>query len=128
LRVLRIAGHHLVGLVEKGDLRGYGHQQGNLVPCCSRCNSAKGSKDWQQYLCSVSLNEASFDVKRAILASYLERYAAPVDLAQAATLMPVKWARFRAIKREIFSLMAEADLLAPYLRTVVVAAPDPLVG
>ena len=32
---------HLVGLVEKAELRGFGHQIGNLVPSCQPCNSSK---------------------------------------------------------------------------------------
>jgi hypothetical protein len=56
--------------------------------------------------------------------SYIERYAAPLNLELAATLLPEKWARFREIKQEIFALMAEADEIAPYLRNVVVSKPD----
>lgn len=41
---------HLVGLVKDAQLRGYGHQIGNLVPCCRDCNSKKGSKDWRQFI------------------------------------------------------------------------------
>ena len=29
---------HLVGLVKDSKLNGYGHQIGNLVPCCRDCN------------------------------------------------------------------------------------------
>ena len=36
---------HLVGLVKDSELNGYGHQIGNLVPCCGGCNSSKGNKD-----------------------------------------------------------------------------------
>ena len=52
---------HLVGLVENAELRGFGHQIGNLVPCCRACNSSKGAKDWEDYLTlpaqNVSLSE-----------------------------------------------------------------------
>src|SRR5687767_8294859 len=41
---------HLIGLVKDSELRGYGHQIGNLVPCCKSCNSKKGSKDWKLFL------------------------------------------------------------------------------
>ena len=35
---------HLVGLVEKGEFRGYGHQVGNLVPCCRKCSRRQGRR------------------------------------------------------------------------------------
>ena len=41
---------HVVGLVKNNELRGYGHQIGNLVPCCKECNSKKGSKDYKVFI------------------------------------------------------------------------------
>ena len=38
---------HVVGLVKDGNLRGYGRQLGNLVPCCKNCNSSKGGKTFK---------------------------------------------------------------------------------
>lgn len=35
---------HLIGLVKNSQLRGYGHQIGNLIPCCRSCNSKKDLK------------------------------------------------------------------------------------
>src|SRR5436189_5787860 len=35
---------HVFGLVADGRFSGYGHVIGNLVPCCSTCNSRKGNK------------------------------------------------------------------------------------
>jgi hypothetical protein len=114
---------HLVGLVEKSELRGYGHQLGNLVPCCRSCNSRKGAKDWQVYLRATVGDDAAFDAKRSVLASYLEHYAAPVNLEQAAILRPAECARYREVRLMMFSLMAEADEIASELRRVIVSEP-----
>lgn len=112
---------HLVGLVEKAELRGYGHQVGNLVPCCRECNEKKGAKDWEVYLQEMSPNQAAHHTTRSLLASYIGHYAKPVDLKRAAALLPKDWKRYAEIKQSIFKLMAEADTIAARLREAVVA-------
>ncbi|MGA3130658.1 MAG: HNH endonuclease [Terracidiphilus sp.] len=112
---------HLIGLVEKMELRGYGHQLGNLVPCCRSCNSRKGAKSWQLYLKGVAPDEQTSEAKQILITSYIGRYAAPVNLNYAAEQLPNEWMRYREIKKEIFRLMAEADAIAAHLRDVVVS-------
>jgi hypothetical protein len=111
---------HLVGLVEKGELRGYGHQIGNLVPCCKQCNSKKGAKDWETHLEGEVSNDMDLAMKRKLIASYRDAYATPVDLEHAKNSLPNDWIRYCAIKDEIFLLMEEADKLADRLRTVAI--------
>jgi HNH endonuclease len=110
---------HLVGLVENGELRGYGHQIGNLVPCCRDCNSKKGAKGWQDYLREAVPEQLDFTRKRDLIASYLGRYAVPVNVNRATEMLPDDWARYCEIKQEVFRLMAEADNIAARLRGVV---------
>lgn len=112
---------HLIGLVEKMELRGYGHQLGNLVPCCRSCNSKKGAKSWEIYLKGASPDEQTFLAKRLLITTYLERYAAPVNLKYAAEQLPNEWMRYCETKREVFRLMAEADVIAANLRDVVIS-------
>ena len=111
---------HLIGLVENAELRGYGHQVGNLVPCCRDCDSKKGSKPWETYLREVVPDQSGFEAKRGLIAQYLSGYAALVDLKQAAEKMPDDWSRYCAIKQEVFRLVAEADTIATRLRGAVV--------
>jgi hypothetical protein len=106
---------HLVGLVKDGELRGFGHQLGNLVPCCHSCNSSKGGKDWEKYLRSVVPDDVAYETKRCMLAAHLERYATPIDLERLAILMPELWARYCELKRLLFTSMAEADEIAAEL-------------
>ncbi len=110
---------HLVGLVDKSELRGYGHQLGNLVPCCRGCNSKKSAKDWDIYLRGVVIEQSVFEVKYNLIASYLAQYAVPVNLKQAGEILPDDWIRYSEIKKEIFELMAKADTIAARLRSVV---------
>ncbi len=106
---------HLIGLVENGELRGYGHQLGNLVPCCRKCNSEKGGKDWEVYLREKLPEPSAFTAKRSLITSYLKQFA-PIEFNRAEKLLPKEWARYREIKGEIIRLMGEADIIASSLR------------
>jgi hypothetical protein len=112
---------HLVGLVKNGNLNGYGHQLGNLVPCCKRCNSKKGAKDWIEHLRSEVPEDAEFERRQMLISSYLRKYASPADSKRAEEKSPDKWNRYCQIKNEIIQLMKEADTLTEELRGVVVA-------
>lgn len=49
---------HLENLVKNGKLNGFGHQIGNLVPCCRDCNSRKGGRPFRDFVNdSVTLDE-----------------------------------------------------------------------
>src|SRR5688500_8882640 len=41
---------HINSLVKNSSFSGFGHQIGNLIPCCKDCNSKKGSKDWRVFV------------------------------------------------------------------------------
>lgn len=110
---------HLVALVKDGELNGYGHQIGNLVPCCKRCNSKKGAKDWITHLRKEVAEDAEFERRRMVISSYLADYAFPVDIKRAEETSPDKWKRYCEIKNEIIRLMKEADTLTEELRGVV---------
>lgn len=107
---------HLVGLVEKAELRGFGHQVGNLVPCCRYCNSRKGAKAWERYLREVQRDEQSFQIRQERIAAYLQRYASPVSIKRRAESSPEEWARYNRVKVRILELMEEADEIAEKLR------------
>jgi len=107
---------HLVGLVKDSKLNGYGHQIGNLVPCCRDCNSSKGNKDWREFLRSRIENLAEFRRIEQAIETYLLKYATEVNLGRAQNKYPEEWHRYNEIKSQIIELMAEADGLAAQLR------------
>ena len=104
---------HLVGLVKNGELRGYGHQIGNLVPCCKQCNSKKGSKEFDSFI-----NESYFDKKELIelLSLYQTKFAKEINLDLLKERNPDDYNAFLKIKQEVFNLMGKADALAEKLR------------
>ncbi|QOP43705.1 hypothetical protein FJR45_06975 [Sulfurimonas sediminis] len=44
---------HLVGLIKNGELRGFGHQIGNLVPCCKNVILKKAVKSLTNLLINL---------------------------------------------------------------------------
>ncbi len=107
---------HLVGLVKNSELNGYGHQVGNLVPCCRACNSLKGNKDWREFLRSAIPDTVKRAQVESMLGEYLRAFAVEVDRRRAQAEHKTEWDRYAQIKRQIFELMAEADRLAGQLR------------
>jgi hypothetical protein len=113
---------HLIGLVKDSELRGYGHQIGNLVPCCKSCNSKKGSKDWKLFLREKVQDAELFTQRTSRLEEYLHRFAKPIDVEQVKNKLPEDWGNYLAIKDQIFELMKEADQLAVKIRSKIKAA------
>lgn len=107
---------HLIGLVKEGQLRGFGHQLGNLVPCCQACNSEKGSKDWIEYLDANITDVEERSNLRERLFAYSSRYACLIDLESVKSEYPTEWAKYAELKQDIFQIMQEADNVASILR------------
>lgn len=110
---------HLVGLVKNGELRGYGHQIGNLVPCCKKCNSKKGSKEFDKFI--DEYDKADFDKKELIglLLGYQNKFAKEINLDLLKEKAPDDYKAFFDVKQEMFDLMKKADVLAEKLRNVI---------
>jgi len=107
---------HLVGLVKNGELRGYGHQVGNLVPCCKKCNSKKGSKEFDKFI--NEYDKIYFDKTELIelLLQYQRKFAKEINLELLKNKSPNEYNDFQEVKKEIFNLMEKADVLAEKLR------------
>jgi hypothetical protein len=107
---------HLVGLVKDGELRGFGHQIGNLVPCCKKCNSKKGSKEFDKFISEY--NKIYLDKNELIelLTQYQKKFAKEINLDILKEKTPIDYVAFLKVKEEIFNLMEKADVLAERLR------------
>ena len=107
---------HLVGLVKNGELRGFGHQIGNLVPCCKQCNSKKGSKEFDKFI--GEYNKIPFDKNELIelLSQYQRKFAKEINLNILKEKTSTDYEAFLKVKEEIFNLMEKADILAERLR------------
>ena len=110
---------HLVCLVKKGELNGYGHQIGNLVPSCKDCNSSKGAKDFRVFVAGLpSLSDAQ---KRRLI-SRLEAHqklSKPFKAADSPAVIQEKLVRLKALKSQIFELMKQADAIASEIKEKV---------
>jgi hypothetical protein len=107
---------HLVGLVKKSVLHGFGHQLGNLVPCCKPCNSKKGNKEWRQFLEQATMESTKRDLLTSRLATYQAKYAEALNLSALETTSPEDWAEYTELRKEIVRLMKKADGVAQRLR------------
>jgi hypothetical protein len=110
---------HLVCLVKKGELNGYGHQVGNLVPSCKDCNSQKGAKDFRVFV--NGLPSLTYE-QRALLISRLEQHqqlAKPFKAGQSSAVVQAKLKELKAIKEQIFGLMKKADAIATEIKEKV---------
>jgi hypothetical protein len=107
---------HLIGLVKDAELRGYGHQIGNLVPCCRDCNSSKGSKDWQYFTrCKINDENKRKEIELK-LTTYLRQFARPVNIDQIKLEMPDEWFQYVDLRNQILELMKAADKVAQQIR------------
>ena len=109
---------HLHGLVKDAKPSGYGHQLGNLVPCCKECNSRKGAKDWEIYLKNEVSEQTALEQKQKLIASYCDRYVGRVNSELLVEKSPGDLNRYWEIKEHIINLMKEADEIAKKLREV----------
>jgi len=107
---------HLLGLVKDGKLRGFGHQIGNLVPCCKECNSKKGSKEFDRFIKESNRITKDRNQLISLLKNYQNKFAKEIDLNRLREKSPQEYDEFQKIKDRIFILMSEADELANILR------------
>jgi hypothetical protein len=111
---------HVTGLVKDKRYAGHGHTLANLLPCCSRCNSQKGGKDWHDFLASTIPDEAKRAAKIAHLEGYLARYGREAFGHEDITrLLPEEMRELAAIQARILELMREADAVAGVIRAGV---------
>ena len=79
---------HLKPLVSNRKPTGYITDIHNLVPCCQRCNSSKGSKSFQEWykssdnvnrLKKMGLTEEKIDERYKVICSFEEKIPARID-------------------------------------------------
>jgi hypothetical protein len=114
---------HLENLVKDGQLNGYGHQIGNLVPCCRDCNSQKGDKSFRDF---INTNLKRTESEKLHLIFRLETHLAlakPIEPSTLSTDSREVRTKFLALQTQILDLMVEADKYAQILRLKITASP-----
>lgn len=107
---------HVFGLVADGHFSGYGHVLGNLVPCCSTCNSRK-NRHWRDFVIGQHSNsdEAAAIIER--IERYLAEYGGPPLTDEVLrSRHPAEMAELDDIKSQIFDLLHRADDVATIIR------------
>lgn len=103
---------HLTNLVKGGKFQGFGHQVGNLVPCCKTCNEKKQGKPFREFVNRIIADPAKAEEKVKQLEEYQSRFARKIDLEGMNLEFQPELRRLGEIKEEIFRLMKEADDLS----------------
>lgn len=112
---------HLESLVKDGKLNtdGYGHQIGNLVPCCRACNSKKGGTPFGEFVNTIErLNAAGKEILIGSLKGHLS--LAKKDPEKQPPLNPEGQAaqgEFWKLQDQILDLMEKADECVRVLRS-----------
>lgn len=104
---------HVFGLVRDQQFSGYGHTIGNLLPCCRKCNSKKGNKNWMEFLTEEAVSTSRVN----LLSAYFDKHLTTIiDYDRLKQLCPVEIDKLQKIKCSIFELMKEADIIATKVR------------
>ena len=106
---------HIYGLVKNGEFSGYGHQLGNLLPCCKQCNSAKGNKDWGVFLESIIEDETELLDRKERISRYIRENS--VQITSLLNELTEELKEYNSIKNRIFKLMIEGDRVAGDIRS-----------
>jgi hypothetical protein len=111
---------HLVALVHAGEMSGYGHTLGNLVPACRDCNSKRGNRDWRSWL-TASRDDGDERAKR--IDSYVAFCGSALRSAEdLKSVASDQMERYAAIRSRVIDLLREADKLASEIRSIAAAA------
>jgi len=101
---------HIYGIVKDKKYAGYGHEIGNLIPCCQSCNSSKRNTDWREFL-------KKNPEKIKILENYIRTFLPQKnDEDWINDLFPEKMKEYNELKEQILELMKKADDLASQIK------------
>ncbi len=103
---------HIKAVVNEKEFSGYGHRINNLLPCCKKCNSKKGNKDWM-----VFLHHEGFLTQDKV--DRINKYISLDSLSILETLKEecsVELIELNNIKFQIFELMKIGDEKAKFIR------------
>lgn len=117
---------HLKPLVRKGMPTGYITAIGNLVPCCSACNSAKGAKEFKEWykapnniarLKKKGLDDSTIEERFEIIAAYEDRIEAPIDYEQ--IVGKKLWNEYIDRKKRLIAILKEDQKFCDRLNDII---------
>ncbi|WP_312422099.1 hypothetical protein [Anaerospora hongkongensis] len=107
---------HIEAVVSKTVYSGFGHQVGNLVPCCKDCNSSRGNMDWKVYLAKTVKESNKLEIKISQIEKYVKLLPKAISYDYMRESCPVETQKYDEIKNKIILLMSEADRIAYEIR------------
>jgi hypothetical protein len=106
---------HIMAVVKEGKFSGYGHQIGNLIPCCKDCNSKKGNRDWKAFLISKRPTEQQTPDMTNRIEAYIKNNTTQFEqLLDSDTNNEIE--KIEKIKDQIGELMKKGDEQAKIIR------------
>lgn len=113
---------HVEGLVNNNEFSGYGHQYGNLLPCCKTCNSKKGNKKWNIWLTNmvekkyIVMSQSELDQRINQINNYIEGNTLDIRPLLSNPTLAKQLQELNETKTAILKLMQKADKQAQTLR------------
>ena len=105
---------HLKPLVEGGMPSGYITDIHNLVPCCSRCNSSKGSKSFEDWYLSdknikrlkkLGLDDNKINERYKKICDFEDKIPGPIDYEK--IVGKDKWEEYKSRKKKLVKQLEE---------------------
>ena len=109
---------HVYNLVKGGLPTGYNTEKNNLVPCCSTCNSTKGSKNIEAFFETKYFKSFhGYKERQAFLLDIINKYP-PMKL-DFADILGSKYDRYKNIQQDLNKILKEYDTELLELRNFV---------
>ena len=117
---------HVKPLVTDGLPTGYITEIKNLVPCCSACNSAKGSQDFRSWykskkniarLHTEGLTDDQIEERFIIVSRYIDKIPPPIDYKT--ILGDELWSEYLQRKEEMIKLLKEDQRFCDRLNAMI---------
>jgi 5-methylcytosine-specific restriction endonuclease McrA len=105
---------HVKAIVVAGEFSGYGHQINNLIPCCKECNSAKGNKDWKEFISKTK--QRKVEKKIARIEKYIKNNSINYKKKLKSKAIKGDYIKYTEIKNKVLELLKKADKQAEVIR------------
>lgn len=122
---------HLKPLVKNGMPSGYITDIHNLVPCCSRCNSSKGSKSFEDWYLSdknikrlkkLGLDDNKINERYKKICDFEDKIPGPIDYEK--IVGKDKWEEYKSRKKKLVKQLEEEQKFLDDLNKIIMSKKD----
>ena len=117
---------HLKPLVKNGMPTGFITDIHNIVPCCQRCNSAKGAKSFREWYPSkenrarlkrMGLDDDTIDKRFRIICEFEDNIPDPIDYES--IVGPELWKEYKDRRKVLLDSLAENQVFCDMLSKII---------